>query len=90
MRSRPRGEDDVQVARSLPDEHVERASVAVGVLTGAEERNGLVPELAQVLAEYRRGLRDLRDRGRPSSALELRLRSQSVTTLSKSACSVWA
>ena len=84
-----RRHDDVDVRRSGLDELVQ-LGVTLRVPPDAEERDGLVAMRTQQRREALDGRPHLRDEDDSHPRSKSRMRSQSVTTLSKSACSVCA
>ena len=86
----PGRDDDVELGRRVPEERVERVPVAPGMLARAQERDGLVPCRREERREPLHCLGHLRDEDDSQPRSNSRMRSQSVTTLSKSACSVCA
>ncbi len=89
MRSRDCGHDDVELGwRRLHE--LRKLGVALGITSNAEQGDRIVA----LRSEHRRQALDrgrhLRDEDDPHPRSKSRTRSQSVTTLSNSACSVRA
>ena len=84
-----RRHDDVELRRSRLDELIE-LRVALRIAPNAEQRDRLVPLRPQHRRETLDRRRDLRDEDDSHPRSNSRIRSQSVTTLSNSACSVCA
>ena len=84
-----RGHNDVDLRRRRPNEIVQ-LRVARRVVPDTQERNRLVPRRSQYRREAFHSRRNLGDEDDSHPRSKSRMRSQFVTTLSKSACSVCA